>query len=124
MLIYSFSIYNLLVVLLGYNSRQLDFYNFLKNKWMATNIWGIVHMIFKSAACPQVITHKNPLLLSTLPTHVSPPPPSRTIPHPEWDWKGHSFLYNMQLRLLIMHIAPNHHVQDYSSESSAEQLQP
>lgn len=91
---------------------------------MATNIWGIVYMIFKSSAYPQVITHKNPLLLSNLPNHVFPPPPSRTIPHPEWDRKGQSFLFNMQLRLLIMHSVPNHHVRDYGTESSTEQLEP
>lgn len=36
--------------------------------------------------------------------------------------KGHSFLYNMQLNHVIMHIAPNQHVLDYSTKNSAEQL--
>lgn len=48
--------------------------------------------------------------------HSSLSPPSSTTTHLRWDWKGHSFPYNVQLSHLIMHIAPNQCVQDYSIE--------
>lgn len=93
-------------------------------QWMATDIWGIVHRVSKSIECTQVITQEEAAVVKLPHTHLSHPPPKSTIPHPGWDWKGHSFLYNMQLSHLIMHIAPNQHVQDYSIESSTEQFQP
>ena len=91
---------------------------------MATNIWGVVHRVSKSIECTQVITQGKTAVVKLPPTHLSHPPPKSTIPHPGWDWKGHSFLYNMQLSHLIMRIAANQPVQDYSIESSPEQLQP
>lgn len=85
---------------------------------MATNIWDIVYMVFKSIEYTQVITYEKTLLFSSYfqaSCHSSlphrPPPralfyllTNRTIPHPGWDWKGHSFLYTIQLSHLIMHI--------------------
>lgn len=81
-------------------------------------------LVSRSIECIQVITQGNTAVVKLPHTHLSHSPPKSIISHLGWDWKGHSFLYNVQLNHLIMHIAPNQHVQDYSIGSSTEQLQP
>lgn len=72
---------------------------------MSTDVWSIVHRVFKSIEYTKY-TEKQCCCQALPPPHLSQSPPKSTIPHPEWDWKGHSFLYNMQLSHLIMCIVP------------------
>lgn len=68
-------------------------------------------MVFKTIEYTQVIMYEKNTVVLKLP-FTSPLPAlshllaNRTIPHPGWDWKGHIFLYNIQLSHLIMHILP------------------